>query len=122
MNLITNFAGGGGYRTLVLALLALAALLAASALTLAPAKAQTPGPPASIEISEPLGSLSLGSQFQLTATVTDASGNPVSDGTAVTWSNASSGSEVVLVRFRRQPPQPLAKPTACTLSLAEERL
>ena len=89
--------GGGGYRTLVLALLALAALLAASALTLAPARAQTPGPPASIEISEPLGSLSRDSEFQLTATVTDANGNPVSDGTAVTWSSAVSGSATVLV-------------------------
>jgi len=80
-------------------LLALAALLAASALTLAPARAQTPGPPASIEISEPLGSLLTGSYFQLTATVADAGGNPVSDGTTVTWSNASSGSETVVVRY-----------------------
>ena len=100
MTSITNFAGGGGYRTLVLALLALAALLAASALTLAPAKAQTPGPPASIEISEPLGSFSIGSAFQLTATVTDAGGNPVSDGTTVTWRDAiSEGSEIAVVPF-----------------------
>ena len=97
MTSITNLAGGGGYRTLVLALLALAALLAASALTLAPAKAQTPGPPASIEISEPLGSLSIGSYFQLTATVADAGGNPVSDGTAVTWSDAFPGSTPILI-------------------------
>lgn len=81
-------------------MLALAALLAASALTLAPAKAQTPGPPASIEISEPLGSLSINSYFQLTATVTDAGGNPVSDGTAVTWRAAiSEGSETAVVPF-----------------------
>ena len=82
-------------------LLAPAALLAVSALSLTPAKAQTPGPPASIEISEPLGSLSVNSHFQLTATVTDANGNPVSDGTTVTWSTpdlAPSGA-VVLVHF-----------------------
>ena len=85
---------GGGGKTLVLALLALAALLGASFLSLKSAEAQTPGPAASIEISEPLGSLAAGSYFQLTATVTDADGNAVADGTTVTWEVLTPAGEV----------------------------
>lgn len=81
--------GGGGDKTLVRACLALVALftalLAAFALTLNPTHAQTPGPPANIEISEPLGSLAIDSYFYLIATVTDINGNPVADETPVTW-------------------------------------
>lgn len=81
---IHRFEGGGG-KTLTAALLALAALLAASLLALSPAHAQSPTDPANITIGEPLGSLSLLSWFELTATVTDSNGDPVPDGTAVTW-------------------------------------
>ena len=76
----------------------LAALLGASFLSLKSAEAQTtPGPAASIEIGEPLGSLSVNSYFQLTATVTDADGNAVADGTAVTWAVPSVGPSIIFV-------------------------
>ena len=95
MNVITDLRGGGGGKTLVLALLVLAALLGALLLSLKSAEAQTtPGPAASIEIGEPLGSLAEGSYIQLTATVTDADGNAVADGTTVTWEVLTPAGEV----------------------------
>ena len=89
------FCGGGGGKTLVPALLALAALLAAALLAASPAHAQSPTDPASITINEPLGSLAVGSTFELTATITDFNGDPVPSGTAVTWETFVSTGQVV---------------------------
>lgn len=97
MSTSTILRGGGG-KTLTPALLALAALLAASLLAVSPAHAQSPTDPASITISEPLGSLSLGSTFELTATITDSNGDPVPDGTAVTWSPPPEPTAVLTIR------------------------
>ena len=93
------FCGGGGGKTLVPALLALAALLTSALLALAPAHAQSPTDPASITISEPLGSLSLDSTFELTATITDSNGDPVPDGTAVTWRQVTGAATPTVIRL-----------------------
>lgn len=89
--------GGGGGKTLVLALLALATLLVATALTIKPTQAQTPGPPANVELDVPSGCLYIAGQFQLTATVTDINGTAVADGTEVRWTTASAGTVPVFI-------------------------
>ena len=55
------------------------------------------GPPASLELSEPQGTLTVGDQFTVSATLADAAGNPVPDGTPVKFSEQSAGTSVVLV-------------------------
>ncbi len=56
------------------------------------------GPPASLELSEPQGPLTVGDQFTVSATLADADGNPVPDGTPVEFSEQSAGTtSVVLV-------------------------
>ena len=55
------------------------------------------GPPASLELSEPQGTLAVGDSFTVSATLADAAGNPVPDGTPVKFSEQSAGTNVVLV-------------------------
>lgn len=56
------------------------------------------GGPAALALSEPEGSTAVGGRVRLTATVTDADDNPVSDGTPVNWLDApTSGTSVVMV-------------------------
>ena len=57
------------------------------------------GGPAAITLSEPDGSLEQGGRFSLTATVVDADGAPVPDGTAVEWLSQGLGTTPGPVRL-----------------------
>ena len=58
------------------------------------------GAPASLALGEPEGALARDERFEITATVADADGNAVPDGTAVAWSAQSvRGTDVVLVQL-----------------------
>ena len=50
------------------------------------------GGPETVALSEPDGSLELGERFSVTATINDASGAPVPDGTRVNWAATPLGS------------------------------
>lgn len=54
---------------------------------------------ASLTLGEPQGTLDLGEQVTLTATVLDAKDNPVPDGTPVEWSATDIGTTAVMVRL-----------------------
>lgn len=56
------------------------------------------GGPAALSLGEPEGSTAIGERVTLTATVTDADGNAVSDGTPVNWLDAPTSEAVVLVQ------------------------
>ena len=60
------------------------------------------GPPASVSLSEPVGELETGGQLTLTATIADADGNAVPDGTRVTWQDRPIGASTVLVQLSAQ--------------------
>ncbi len=60
------------------------------------------GPPASVSLSEPVGELETGGQLTLTATIADADGNTVPDGTRVTWQDRPIGASTVLVQLSAQ--------------------
>ena len=57
------------------------------------------GEPAQVALSEPAGSTAEGGRLTITATVTDADGNPVGDGTPVSWEEGGTTSQVVLVQL-----------------------
>ena len=57
------------------------------------------GGPAAITLSEPDGSLEQGERFSLTATIVDADGAPVPDGTAVEWLSQGLGTTPGPVRL-----------------------
>ncbi len=58
------------------------------------------GGPETIEISEPDGELTIGGRFTLTATLSDADGSAVPDGTPVTFTASRTGALNVLVKVR----------------------
>ena len=60
------------------------------------------GPPASVSLSEPQGEFAPGGQLTLTATIADAGGNTVPDGTRVTWQDRPIGASIVLVQLSAQ--------------------
>jgi len=60
------------------------------------------GPPASVRLSEPQGEFEPGGQLTLTATIADADGNAVPDGTRVTWQDRPIGASTVLVQLNAQ--------------------
>ena len=60
------------------------------------------GPPASVSLSEPQGEFAPGGQLTLTATIADADGNAVPDGTRVTWEDRPIGASTVLVQLSAQ--------------------
>lgn len=53
----------------------------------------------SVTLSEPTGDLRAGGTVSFTATLRDAEGNPVPDGTPVAWAERSTGQSAVLVRL-----------------------
>ena len=57
------------------------------------------GEPAQVALGEPAGSTEEGGRLTLTATVTDADGNPVGDGTPVSWEEGGTTSQAVLVQL-----------------------
>ena len=57
------------------------------------------GAPAQVALSEPQGSTEEGGRLTVTATVTDADGNLVGEGTPVSWEESSTTSQVVLVQL-----------------------
>ena len=57
------------------------------------------GAPAQVALSEPAGSTAEGGRLTVTATLTDADGNLVGDGTPVSWEESSTTSQVVLVQL-----------------------
>ena len=60
------------------------------------------GGPETIEISEPDGELTIGGRFTLTATLSDADGSAVPDGTPVTFTATRTGALNVLVKVREK--------------------
>ena len=56
------------------------------------------GPPASLTLSELQGAVGLQQEVRLTATVQDAAGEPVPDGTAVRWSETPLGVGVTIIQ------------------------
>ena len=57
------------------------------------------GEPAEVALGEPTGSTEDGGRLTVTATLTDADGNLVGEGTRVSWEEGSVGSHVVLVQI-----------------------
>lgn len=57
----------------------------------------------SITLSEPTGKLRVDSIISFTATLRDAEGNPVPDGTPVAWAERSTSQSAVLVRLAANP-------------------
>ena len=57
------------------------------------------GEPAQVALGEPAGSTEEGGRLTITATVSDADGNPVGDGTPVSWEEGGTTSQVVLVQL-----------------------
>ena len=53
----------------------------------------------SVTLSEPTGDLRVNGAVSFTATLSDAEGNPVPDGTPVSWAERSTGQSAVLVRL-----------------------
>ena len=60
------------------------------------------GPPADIALSAPAGELAVQGRFSVTASVSDAGGGPVPDGTAVNWSATPIGVASTLVETSRE--------------------
>ena len=60
------------------------------------------GPPANIALSAPQGELAVQKRFTISATITDAGGAPVPDGTPVSWSATPIGVASTLVETSRE--------------------
>ena len=79
------------------------------------------GPPAAIALSQPQGDFSPGGRFTVEAALTDADGNPVPDGTRVSWGDTPLGAFASIVQLSAQSATTAGKASATYLALSPGR-
>ena len=79
------------------------------------------GPPAAIALSELQGAIAPGERFSVEATLTDADGNPVPDGTRVSWGDTPLGTFASIVQLSAQSTTTAGKASATYLALSPGR-
>ena len=79
------------------------------------------GPPAAIALSELQGEIAPGERFSVSATLTDAGGNPVPDGTRVRWGDTPLGTFASIVQLSAQSTTTAGQASATYLALSPGR-
>ena len=79
------------------------------------------GPPAAIALSQPQGDFTPGGRFTVEAALTDADGNPVPDGTRVSWGDTPLGAFASIVQLSAQSTTTAGKASATYLALSPGR-
>ena len=79
------------------------------------------GPPAAIALSELQDELAPGERFSVSATLTDADGNPVPDGTRVSWGDTPLGAFASIVQLSAQSTTSAGQASATYLALSPGR-
>ena len=79
------------------------------------------GPPAAIALSQLQGDFTPGGRFTVEAALTDADGNPVPDGTRVSWGDTPLGAFASIVQLSAQSTTTAGKASATYLALSPGR-
>ncbi len=79
------------------------------------------GPPAAIALSELQDEIAPGERFSVSATLTDADGNPVPDGTRVSWGDTPLGAFASIVQLSAQSTTSAGQASATYLALSPGR-